>query len=233
MSRITHLNTQEKSVNPSTKFLEWKSEAKCFSYYDKSLVNDSMTKEEKKEKGNVAVPLPFKFLFINHYHTVKGYHDATSTGIFSNEVFFIGSEPVSVRTHKGLEIASGIYKQIKPSIEAAGGKYHRSIYVMLEDGSLANISIKGAGVREWSEFFENNRRSLRNKWIEINEAKDEKKGRVSYSVPSFTLGSELSKDESSDADLASNKLQNYMDEYFRKDTHDEDDVPSDEAVTLF
>lgn len=233
MSRITHLNTPEKSVNPSTKFLEWKSEAKCFSYYDKSLVNDSMTKEEKKEKGNVTVPLPFKFLWINHYHTVKGYHDATSTGIFSNEVYYIGSEHVTVRTHKGLEIASGIYKQIKPSIEVNGGKYHRSIYVMLEDGTLANISIKGAGVREWSEFYENKKKSLRNNWIEINEAKDEKKGRVSYSVPSFVLGSKLSKDESSNADLAAKQLQNYMDGYFRKDTYEKDDVPMDEPVSLF
>lgn len=233
MSRITHLNTQEKSVNPSTKFLEWKSEAKCFNYYDKSLVNDSMTNEEKKEKGNVPVPLPLKFLFINHYHTVKGYHDATSIGILSNEVFYISSEPVYVRTHKGLEIASGIYTELKPTIEAAGGKYYRSIYVMLEDGSLANIQVKGSVVREWSEFHKKNKKNLRNKWIEINEAKEEKKGRVSYSVPSFELGSDLTKAESSNADLASNKLQVYMNEYFKKDVMKKEDVPMEESLDLF
>jgi len=128
MARISHQQESNKSSNPTTKYLEWKSNDKSFSFYDKS-------------KGeNVKVELPFKFIFLQHYHTVKGWSDASGSGIYSNEVYFIGSEPMSVKSFKGGVIAEGLYKDIKPSITNAGGKYHRSVYVMLEDGSLSGQS---------------------------------------------------------------------------------------------
>ena len=49
MSSRRTLNKTEESKNPATQFLEWKSNDKCFSFYD-------------KEKGeNVKVQLPFHF----------------------------------------------------------------------------------------------------------------------------------------------------------------------------
>ena len=60
---MSWLERQEtKSKNPAKKFLSWKSEEKCFAYYDK----------DKKE--NILVPLPFKFVILEHYHTVKGWN---------------------------------------------------------------------------------------------------------------------------------------------------------------
>ena len=119
MARISHTNEAPKSANPTSKYLEWKSNDKSFSYYD-------------REAGeNVKVELPLKFLFLQNYHTVKGWNDASESGIYSNEVFYIGSEPMTVRSLKGGVIAEGLYKDIKPTITAAGGKYNRSIYVML------------------------------------------------------------------------------------------------------
>lgn len=70
---------ETKSSNPARKFLEWKSDDKCFSYYDK----------EKKE--NVKVELPLTFVILEHYHTVKGWNDKSESGIYANEVFGIGS----------------------------------------------------------------------------------------------------------------------------------------------
>ena len=49
------------SKNPATKFLEWKSDQKGFSYYDKGLAK------------NVEVSLPFKFVFLDELSTVKGF----------------------------------------------------------------------------------------------------------------------------------------------------------------
>jgi len=51
------------SKNPATKFLDWKSDQKGFSYYDKGLGK------------NVEVPLPFKFVFLDELSTVKGWND--------------------------------------------------------------------------------------------------------------------------------------------------------------
>lgn len=205
MARISHTSQESKSSNPTTKYLEWKSNDKAFSYYD-------------KEAGqNVKLELPLKFLFLQHYHTVKGWNDASESGIWANEVFYIGSEEMTVRAFKGGEIASGLYKDIKAKVNSAGGRYHRSIYIMLEDGSLANLSLKGAGVKEWSDFMEANKNLVDNQWVEVNDAKDAKKGSVKYSTPNFTIGKNLSAKESASADNVARELQDYMEGYFTKE----------------
>ena len=167
MARFAHTNQESsKSSNPTAKYLSWKSNDKQFSYYDKA------------SGENVAVTLPFKFVFLQHYHTIKGWNDATEAGIYSNEVFFIGKEPLTVQTFKGKKIASGLYSQIKQDVIAGGGKYHRSVYVMLEDGSIANISLKGSSVKEWSDFMEDSKNLIDNQWVEVASAKDQKKGSI-------------------------------------------------------
>ena len=124
---------------------------------------------------------------------------------------------MTVRAFKGGVLAEGLYKDIKTAITNAGGKYHRSIYVMLEDGSVANISLKGAGVRQWSDFMEANKNLVDNQWIEVNDANEEKKGSIKYSTPNFTLGKSLSKADSSNADDVADELKTYLDAYFNRD----------------
>lgn len=205
MARISHNTEKSTSSNPTSKYLDWKSNDKSFSYYD-------------KEAGeNVKVDLPLKFVFLQHYHTVKGWNDASQSGIYSNEVYYIGSEPMTVRAFKGGTIAEGIYKDIKQDITNAGGKYHRSVYVMLEDGTIANLSFKGAVVREWSDFMEANKNLVDNQWIEVKSAKDQKKGSIKYSTPEFTLGANLNAKDSAQADSVASELKTYLDAYFNKE----------------
>ena len=130
----------QKSANPTSKFLEWKSNDKVFSFYD------------KENKENVRVDLPLKFLVLEEYHTLKGFSDSDQCGIFSNEVLFIGKEEVEVKTFKGRVIAKGLYKNVKSIVNAQGGIYHKSIYAVTDKGELINISLKGACVAAWSIF---------------------------------------------------------------------------------
>ena len=71
------LTRQPKSTNPTSKFMEWKSNNKSFSYYD------------KENKQNVEVKLPLTFLVLEEFHTIKGFSDADQTGIYSNEILQI------------------------------------------------------------------------------------------------------------------------------------------------
>lgn len=223
MARISHNTETSKSSNPTSKYLDWKSNDKAFEYYDKNA----------GEK--VKVGLPLKFVFLQHYHTVKGWHDPSESNIYSNEVFYIGSEQMTVRSFgnkkknlPAVEIASGIYTEMKPKIISAGGKYHRSVYVMLEDGTIANLSFKGAVVREWSDFMEKNKNLVDGQWIEVNSAKDQKKGSIKYSTPEFTIGSNLTAKQSSQADSVASELKSYLDGYFNKEEAVEvDDVELD------
>lgn len=197
--------TETKST-PVTKYLNWKSDDKAFAYYD-------------KEQGkNVLVELPLKFLFLEHYHTVKGWNGASKSGIYSNEVYSIVKEEMTVKAFKGGEIGKGLYKDIKERIKSAGAVYYRSIYAMNEQGEIINLQLKGIGVKAYSDFYNDNNHLLDNQWIEINEAKEGKKGSIKFSSPEFTIGSTITKADDKQASECANLLQSYMDSYFgRKD----------------
>lgn len=190
--------------NPATKFIEWKSNDKCFSYYD------------KEAQKNVEIPLPFKFLVLDELHTIKGWNDASSSNIYSNEVKFISKEVMTVKPFKGNEIAKGYYKDIKDKVVAAGGHYTKSIYVMLEDGSLANIWLKGSGVQKWGDFTQKTRNRLADEWVIVSKAEDGKKGAVKFSTPSFSFANSISDEEANMADEAFNILESYLKTYLAK-----------------
>lgn len=194
---------EKKSSNPATKFLEWKSNDKCFSYYDK----------EKQE--NVKVPLPLKFVILEHYHTIKGWNDASESGIYSNEVLYTGSEELEVKSFKGGLIVKGIYKDIKQKVNESGGKYHRSIYAVTNDLEIINISLKGAAVSEYSKFIkENGDNFFTQNWVEITDVIDGKKGSIKFSSPVFKKSTPI-KDASKIKPFAET-LQSYMNDYMPK-----------------
>ena len=199
-------------ANPSTKFLQWKSNEKCFEFYNK----------EKQEK--VSVPLPFKFLVLDEMHTVSGWNDASSSGIFSNEVKFISKEIMTVKPFKGNEIAKGLYKDIKEKIVAAGGHYVKSIYIMLEDGSLANLQLKGSAVQKWGEFTQKTRNRLPDEWVQVTKAIEGKKGSVKFFTPDFSFERSITEDEAMQADEAFNILETYLKAYLVKAEPIVDDV---------
>lgn len=221
--------TSENS-NPAQKFLEWKSNDKQFVYYDK----------DKQE--NIPVELPLKCLFLEHYHTVKGWHDPSQSGIYSNEVFLISSETMNVKAFKGGEIASGLYKDIKDKVQRAGAHYTRSIYVMLEDGSIANISLKGAAVggikkeksvskedvQGYSDFYRSNNHLLDNQWMEITGFKEGKSGSVKYSIPLFEVGEVIDGKTNDLANEAAALLQEYMNGYMEKEPEKVEAEPVDD-----
>jgi hypothetical protein len=212
---------QTPQSNPATKFFDWKSSDKCFSYYD------------KEEQKNIQVPLPFKFLVLDELHAIKGWNDATSSGIFSNEVKFISKEVMTVKPFKGNEIAKGLYKDIKEKVQSAGGHYVKSIYIMLEDGTLANLQLKGSAVQEWGLFTQKTRQRLTDEWIVVDSAKDGKKGAVKFSMPEFKFERSLSESESEQADECFNTLESYLKTYLAKaepiiDVPELDDEPEDD-----
>jgi hypothetical protein len=206
-----------KTSNPATKFLEWKSDERCFAYYD-------------KEKGeNVKVQVPVKFVFIEHYHTVKGWHNKSESGITSNEVFSIGSEPLTVRAFKGGELAKGFYKDIKQKIVDEGAVYHRSIYAMDWNGELVNISLKGAAVQAYSEFFKDKRKEIEGSfWFGVEDVLAGKKGAVKYHTPVFSIIAPTTAKEEREVAKCVAELEEYMAEYKKSakpTTEGDEDLP--------
>jgi hypothetical protein len=195
---------QTPQSNPATKFIDWKSNDKCFSFYN------------KETSSNEQIHLPFKFLVLDEMHCIKGWNDATQSAIFSNEVKFISQETIIVKPFKGNEIAKGLYKDIKEKVKSAGGHYVKSIYIMLEDGTLANLQLKGSSVQAWGEFTQKTRSRLADEWVEVKTAKDGKKGAVKFSIPEFTFLRSISDSEAEQADEVFNTLEAYLKTYLAK-----------------
>lgn len=203
------------SKNPATKFLEWKSDQKGFSYYDKGL------------SKNVEVSLPFKFVFLDELSTVKGWNDASNSGIFANEVKYLSKEKMTVKSFKGGEIAQGYYNEIKDRVKNSGGHYSKSIYIMLEDGALANIQLKGSATQQWGEFVKANRQSITRTWINVASATENKKGKVVFSIPNFTIGADIEDLDARDADGKFDELEAYLKTYLAKVDVEDIDVEAE------
>lgn len=215
------LNTVPKSnPNPATKFLEWSSERKCFEYYDK---------EAKVKK---QVQLPIKLQFLEDFHTVKGFSDSEQTGIYSNEVKFTSTEELTVKTFGGTEIAKGLYNDIRLKIIDAGGKYHKSIYALL-NGELVNFQVKGSVVSAFSLFANGDKKlkitghsqRFESHFIEINDFENLKKGATKYTVPNFTIGEAYTSSDLNTAKDAYLTVSAYFDNYTKEDikTEEEED----------
>ncbi len=198
---------QAENNNPCKKYMEWKSNDKKFSYYD------------KEQSKNILVDLPLKFVTLFEFHGVRGWNDASESGIYSNEVKYIGKEELSVKSFKGGAIATGLYKDIKSKVQGAGGNYCKILYVMFESKEIACIMLKGSAVKEWGDFTQKNRMRLPDEWVLISGAKDMKKGSVKYSVPTFEFDKQLSDDEVLIADDVYNTLNDYR--------NSKDDAPAE------
>ncbi len=207
-----HSAFQTPQSNPATKFIDWKSNDKCFSYYDKA------------KSENVQIHLPFKFLVLDELHTIKGWNDVTSSGIFSNEVKFISKEPLTVKPFKGNEIAKGLYKDIKEKVQSAGGHYVKSVYIMLDDGTLANLQLKGSAVQKWGDFTQKTRNRLPDEWVIVSKAVEGKKGAVKFTMPDFAFDKSLSESEAQMADEVFNTLETYLKAYLIKAEPDVNEI---------
>lgn len=204
MSRSNPTNT---TPNPATKWIEWGGADGTLSYYDK----------EKKEK--VVIPQPFTFLVLDELSTVKGWHDPSESGIFSNEVRDTRAEVMVVKSFKGGILAEGLYKDIKDKIVAAGGHYVSNIYIGLRDGPtlvIGALSFKGAALSAWMDFKKSNR-DLYKGAISIVGYGEGKKGKVSFRYPTFVTApvKDETNEEACNLDV---QLQEYLGAYFSRTT---------------
>jgi len=183
---------QSNYEKPASKYLDWSSDDKCFKYWD--------------GQAKQSIELPIKFLVLKEAHTVKGWHDKSKSGIWSNEIKNIGSDILEVKAFKGGILAKGVYKEIKEIINNVGGHYSKSIYVMLQNGETVNIQLKGSAVQSWGDTFQKSRARMSDEWITCFGSEELQKGKVKYSIPLFKFEGSLNAQENDLADKCYNNL---------------------------
>lgn len=209
---MSRSNPSEHLANPSTRWFEWNGEKGLVRYYDK----------DKKE--NVDVPLPFACLLLDELASVRGWHDASGSGIYSNEVRDTTQEIMVVKSFKGGTIAEGKYRDIKDRVNAAGGDYNANCYIAFKQGDgsydIGSIRFKGAALGAWMEFRKANRGGIYKSAIRITSYTEGKKGKVIFRVPVFALMN-VSADAEANAVTLDKELQEFLTAYLRKNKRDQ------------
>lgn len=219
---MSRSNPHEGSPNPAVRWFEWSGSRGIVRYYDK----------DKKE--NIDAGEAFTFMLLDQLGKVGGWHDASDSGIYSNEVKDIRQELLVVKSFKGGVLAEGLYKDIKDRVNAQGGHYVANLYIAFKlDGVLkiGSLRFKGAALSAWMEFVKANRAEVYKSAIQITGYTEGKKGSVTFRVPTFKLITMSA--SSNDAAVALDKeLQDWLKGYFARNTGDRADhapsVPVDE-----
>jgi hypothetical protein len=168
-------------VNPAKFFLEWKGKEGGFEYWDKT------------NKKNVDIPLPFTFIPLCTYVTLKGYNQKKDTSFWSNEVKDIQKEKFVVKgKNNGTKALGtyfeGLYKDLKEQLELNKINYVQSLYIACKDEKgalqLANIQIKTSALGPWIEFCKKNK--VMEIGVQVKSFTKEKNGSVDFVAPVYT-----------------------------------------------
>lgn len=203
--------------NPAARWFQWSGEKGAIQFYD------------KEQEKTIEVGSDFTFMLLDQLGSVRGWHDASDSGIYSNEVKDTRQDVLVVKSFKGGPIAEGLYKTIKDRVNTEGGRFVASCYIAFKSdtGKLAigNIGFKGAALRAWMDFSGDHRSELYKKAIRINGYDEGKKGRVTFRVPKFSIV-DVSSETDAAATALDRELQEFLKAYLRKNKRDQaEDVP--------
>jgi hypothetical protein len=129
--------------NPTQKFIKWSGSKGKFYFHDKT---------QSKE---IIFENPFYLVIVDQLATITGFNDKSQSQIYSNEVHNIMNEPLRVKSFKGGDIVTGLYKEIVPQLNGTGAKYAKSVYGVVKKQSgtleLVNVQFSGSALTELIE----------------------------------------------------------------------------------
>jgi len=203
-------NPNEVSSNPAQRWFLWDGSKGNIKYYD------------KESESEIRIELPFEFILLDRLSVIRGWHDASESGIYSNEVRRTMDEPFTVRAFKMKEvIAQGFYADIKDKIKASGGKYNASLYIAFTDDSgelsIGNLMLHGGAMSAWLEFEKANKKEIFTKGIKITDFTEGKKGGIKFRVPVLELV-EIDYELDAKAEELQKELQKHLVRYLSRKT---------------
>lgn len=200
------------SPNPAVRWFEWNGETGSVRYYDKDT------------KQNVDVGSQFRFMLLDQLGSVRGWHEASESGIYSNEVKDTRKDVLIVKAFKGGTLAEGLYKDIKDRINTLGGQFVTNCYMAFkhdhDDLAIGSLRFKGAALNAWMEFCKANRSALYKKAIAITGYSEGKKGRVIFRVPTFEVV-DVSPETNDQAVSLDAELQEWLAGYLARNTREQ------------
>lgn len=134
------------NASPVRRYLNFSGSTGTFSYYDK----------EAKERVELD---ELEIIVLDVRSSVTGYNSTSKSQVTSNMVAQIGSQPLKVvswKDGKSVDIAEGIYKDIKDKVKAAGGKFTANVICLCdvtgEGREVCNLQLQGSSLNGWINF---------------------------------------------------------------------------------
>lgn len=209
---MSRSNPHEHSANPAERWFEWNGENGTVRYYDKDA------------KRKVDLGHDFGFVLLDELASVRGWHEASKSGIYSNEVRDTRENILIVKAFKGGTLVEGLYKDIKDRVNTVGGQFNANCYIAFKDGdgslTMGSLRFKGAALGAWMEFRKAHRHELYAKGVRIVGAVEGKKGRITYFVPTFKVV-DLTPESNAAAVALDKQLQEYLTGYLSKTKRDQ------------
>lgn len=206
---MSRSNPTEHASHPCTRWFEWDGAKGGVRYYDK----------EKRE--NVPVGKKFPFLVLDRLACIKGWHDDSDSGIYSNEVRDTRAEPMVVKAFGAKQIlAEGLYSQIKDRVGSIGGNFTCNLYIGYrkdKDSSLeiGSLIFKGAALSAWMDFEKKHRNEIYKDAVNITGSVSGKKGKVEFETPTFEI-KQIAENTGEEATELDKVLQVYLKSYFSR-----------------
>lgn len=196
----------QQSLNPCKRWFQWSGDKGKLRYFD------------KEEETNIFVDLPFEFILLDRMATIRGWHDASGGGIYSNEIRSTINEELTVRSFELKEaLARGFYADIKEKVKAAGGKFNTNLYIAFEQEphsgqlEIGSLMLHGASLTPWFNFEKQSGRDLYKSAIRIPKFEEGSKGAVKFKTPVFELTALVP-----EMDELAGELQKTMKDYLEK-----------------
>lgn len=220
---MSRSNPTDNAVNPCRKYIEWDGSNGEFRYYDKD------------QKKNIALGASLDFILLDQLATIKGWHDASDSGISSNDVRDTRQDVLVVKSFKGGPLALGHYQQIRDRVISQGGHFTAKLYVAVKNGDemeIAAVHFKGAALNSWVEFSKKNRSDLYKKAIACKGFNEGKKGKITFRTPIFAIR-DVSAETDAKAIELDKVLQAFLETYFSRpkaeqvEQHAQEPAPQD------
>lgn len=163
-----------RSSSPVTRYFRISSSAGNLNYWDKAAA------------AEVIVPLEFRFIVLDSLATARGYHEASGSAIFANEVRS-NTDVLNVRSKTGTLISGG-WTEIKDRARALGARYARSLYLAYLDGNewkLGNLTVVGASASSWFDFEKSGGGKDSDPGVALTGFEPRRKGATNYHAPIF------------------------------------------------
>ena len=211
---MSRANPSDSAPNPAARWFEFDGSNGTVRYYD------------KEQKKNVDLGSKFTFILIGDpLACIRGWHDASDSGIYSNEVRDTRQETFVVKAFKGGILAEGLYAAIRDRVKAMGGHFVANLYCGFknEKGELTigSIQFKGAALNAWVDFQKEcptDKKNVKLYWtkaVKINGFVEGKKGTIKFRVPKFELA-DITDKTNTEALTLETVLQAYLKSYFSR-----------------